>query len=358
MNRRFNLIRRNLLGLLIAACVILGVQNYILTTQLRAVDANVAAMEETLSLMRKFRFEVDDLVRAPRNELTEIEHMKANVKAALSNLREEDAIADESRSIASRVSEVNEQIVSMNLMLKSLTTILGHSRQFLEAIPSITPATGWVSSNYGHRVSPFSREMVIHRGLDIGTEEGTPIVAAADGVVLYSGNSDSLGKLVILEHEFNIVTKYAHSSKLLVKKGEYVRRGDVIALVGTTGRSTGPHLHYEVWVNGKVANPADYLLDRTLNVEYMNMSNYSTYIGGDEVPEVKTVSANAASIEPGFEVGAEMKVPEMKRDQARSVFSWKQTLSAMVIFLCGIAFVLAIADHLKTNPTLSLRATK
>ncbi|MBR1396243.1 MAG: M23 family metallopeptidase [Selenomonadaceae bacterium] len=124
------------------------------------------------------------------------------------------------------------------------------------ATPSIWPATGVVSSPYGLRGDGGE----FHPGIDIANDIGTPIVATADGTVDYAGwNDGGYGNMVDIVHENNIMTRYGHASKVLVTKGQTVKRGQVIALMGSTGRSTGPHVHYEIHVNGEKVNPVSYL---------------------------------------------------------------------------------------------------
>lgn len=117
------------------------------------------------------------------------------------------------------------------------------------------PVVGTVVSEYGMRTNPVTGIYCLHGGIDIAAESGTDILAAYDGVVTAAGYSSSYGNYVIIEHNSNIKTLYAHSSKLLVKEGQTVKKGDLIALVGSTGRSTGPHLHFEVRVGGNRIDP-------------------------------------------------------------------------------------------------------
>lgn len=121
--------------------------------------------------------------------------------------------------------------------------------------PSIWPAAGYVSSPYGLRFNGTE----FHQGIDIAADMGTPIVATADGVVTAAGWNGGYGNMVDVDHGGGIVTRYGHASALAVTVGQQVRRGEVIAYVGSTGRSTGPHVHYEVRVNGAPVNPAGYL---------------------------------------------------------------------------------------------------
>lgn len=130
------------------------------------------------------------------------------------------------------------------------------------ATPSIWPVTGWLSSAYGNRRDPFTGGSDFHPGLDISSPQGEPVLAPADGVVSSAGFSGNYGNLIVLDHGFGIITRYGHLSRYAVMNGQQVRRGDVIGFVGTTGRSTSPHLHYEILVNGQQTNPLRLLAQR------------------------------------------------------------------------------------------------
>lgn len=126
-------------------------------------------------------------------------------------------------------------------------------------VPSTAPVAGVVGSGFGLRSDPFSGRAALHTGLDFPANTGTPIIAAAGGVVLWSGRHPQYGNMVELDHGKGLVTRYAHASTLLVTSGDFVRRGETIAKVGSTGRSTGPHLHFEVLVDGRHQDPARFL---------------------------------------------------------------------------------------------------
>ena len=142
-----------------------------------------------------------------------------------------------------------------------LHKFLESQKMLLASTPSIWPTKGWLSSRFGYRMSPFTGEREFHRGIDIATRMSTPIVAAADGIVLYVGWDGGYGKVLTIKHGYGLLTKYAHLKKGLVKKGQYVKRGETIALVGNSGRSTGTHLHYEVHLNRVPVNPLRYILN-------------------------------------------------------------------------------------------------
>jgi murein DD-endopeptidase MepM/ murein hydrolase activator NlpD len=131
----------------------------------------------------------------------------------------------------------------------------------LASTPSVWPARGWVSSGFGKRTSPFTGLSERHAGIDIANRTGTAVLASADGIVVYSSRNGSLGKTIKVKHGYGLKTNYGHLSKILVKKGERVKRGQKIGEMGSTGRSTGPHLHYDVTHNGVHVNPFNYILN-------------------------------------------------------------------------------------------------
>jgi murein DD-endopeptidase MepM/ murein hydrolase activator NlpD len=144
---------------------------------------------------------------------------------------------------------------------ESLFNFLEDQRNLLSSTPAIRPVKGWVTSGFGYRNSPFTGLREFHKALDIATRMEENIIATADGVVSFTGNKGLLGKVICIEHGHGIVTKYGHIKKALKKRGQMVKRGDVIAIVGVTGRSTGPHVHYEVHLNGVPVNPVKYILN-------------------------------------------------------------------------------------------------
>lgn len=142
-----------------------------------------------------------------------------------------------------------------------LRNFLKEQRSILACTPSIRPTNGWFSSGFGYRISPFTNQREFHKGLDIATRKGTPIIAPADGLVVAAGREGNLGKMISINHGYNLMTRYGHLHKSRVKKGEYIKRGQIIAEVGNSGRCTGPHLHYEVLLNGVPVNPLRYILN-------------------------------------------------------------------------------------------------
>jgi len=138
---------------------------------------------------------------------------------------------------------------------------LSDRKKTLDHTPSIKPTSGYLSCGFGMRVDPFTGRNQLHRGVDLATDIGTPVYVTADGVVSHVGRDVGLGKLVQINHLYGYTTVYAHLSRIAVKRGQHVKRGDIIGAVGNTGYSTGPHLHYEIHYQGRAKNPLRYLLD-------------------------------------------------------------------------------------------------
>ena len=154
--------------------------------------------------------------------------------------------------------EVNLETESYN----SLLITFNKKQDSLRYMPSLKPVLdGIISSRFGSRIHPIYKVRRHHDGLDFSAERGTPVYASADGVVTYTGLAGGYGKLVKLNHKFGFETRYGHLSKIVVRRGEQVKRGQKIAEVGSTGLSTAPHLHYEVRLHGNAINPRTYYFD-------------------------------------------------------------------------------------------------
>ena len=139
--------------------------------------------------------------------------------------------------------------------LASVRTDVDKRQALVSATPSMWPIAGWISSGFGNRRDPFTGETAFHPGLDISADHGAPVHAPADGVIEGAAYNGNYGNLITLDHGFGLLTRYGHLSRYAVYVGQQIRRGDVIGYVGSTGRSTSPHLHYEVFVNGQLTNP-------------------------------------------------------------------------------------------------------
>ena len=161
--------------------------------------------------------------------------------------------------LANLVQDLQATAKAREQSLKSLQAALADRNARLAATPSIWPTSGDVTSRFGWRGSPWAWGSDWHPGIDIANDYGTPIEATADGEVVYSGWYSGYGKLIQIDHGNGIVTLYGHNSELLLSVGSRVKKGEVIAYMGSTGNSTGNHCHYEVRVNGTAVNPANFL---------------------------------------------------------------------------------------------------
>lgn len=163
--------------------------------------------------------------------------------------------------VRARVEALLAGAARLDRSLESLAVDLGRRRERLAATPAIAPVAGWITSGFGWRRSPFTGRRQHHRGLDIAAAHGTPFVATAAGRVAFAGVRGALGRTVVVEHGHGFETTYGHASALHVRSGERVERGQRLGVVGSSGRSTGPHVHYAVVLGGRPVDPADYLLD-------------------------------------------------------------------------------------------------
>ena len=145
--------------------------------------------------------------------------------------------------------------------LEALMGELENKREKLVSMPSIWPAKGWMTSRFGPRVSPFTGRRQMHAGIDIAAASGTSIYAPARGRVSFVGSKGPLGNALVIDHGFGVRTMYGHTKVIHVKAGDVVERGQEVAAIGSTGRSTGPHLHYVVEVHGQPKDPLDYIFD-------------------------------------------------------------------------------------------------
>jgi len=154
--------------------------------------------------------------------------------------------------------QINQLQVDIDLRRQSqenVRNLLNDQVSLSRATPKGWPTKGWLTSYFGMRKSPFTGRRVMHEGLDIAANIGTPVFATADGVVARTSYSSGYGKMVVLDHGYGYRTIFGHNSKILVKSGQQIKRGDIIAKVGNTGRSTGSHLHYELRLNGVPIDP-------------------------------------------------------------------------------------------------------
>lgn len=164
-------------------------------------------------------------------------------------------------SLGGELDRLSREINDRNKSFQGLITALEAKRSLLASTPTIWPVKGWLTAGFGHRRSPFTGQRQMHEGVDISNSAGTPVIAPADGIVTYTGPLGAFGNVVSLNHGNKIATFFAHLQQHKVAQGQRVRRGDVIGLVGATGRATGPHLHYEIQINEVPVDPTKYVID-------------------------------------------------------------------------------------------------
>ncbi len=231
--------------------------------QLKAFAADINSLKSKLVDLKDFEKKIRNVANIEENADQE------NLFGVGGSIPEDfDTQIPITKEYNSLIQEMHEQTQQFNLAainqkksFESLFNNLEDQRNLLAATPAIRPTDGWISSTFGYRTSPFTGLREFHQGLDIAARKGTPVLAAADGVVTFAGTKGLMGKLIVIDHGHGMVTRYAHIHKMLKKRGDAVKKGDTIALVGNTGRSTGSHLHYEVHLDGIPVNPAKYILN-------------------------------------------------------------------------------------------------
>lgn len=217
----------------------------------------ITQLSQDLERMQKFDLKLR-LMMNMEKDLTDVGDAPGDFSRSYLPLHRQELAARKMQDFLDRLSEAShlEEVRQQDLL-----RALRENRAILSAMPSIWPVTGFVSSSFGGRNSPFGRGGQFHKGLDISNRIGTPVVAPAEGTVIMAQPDGAYGNSVEIEHGGGIVTKYAHLQKSVVKPGQWVKRGEVLGYVGMTGRTTGPHLHYEVRLNGVPVNPMRYILE-------------------------------------------------------------------------------------------------
>lgn len=162
-------------------------------------------------------------------------------------------------ALEARTARLVGLVQQMEPRMSAMVQDLEDWRSYRSAFPSVWPARGRLSSGFGYRRSPFSRRWKFHTGLDIGAPRGSPIYAVSPGVVVYSGYNQGYGRMIEVDHGHGIHSRYAHNTSHFVAPGDLVEAGQIIATIGSTGRTTGPHLHFEMKIDGEFVDPLDYL---------------------------------------------------------------------------------------------------
>lgn len=209
-------------------------------------------LEDFAEFDRKLRF-----ISGLQESATRIRYLGGTV----SNFDEEEGNGNSRKVILAKIKKLSFDIKLREISFFQLGNNLLERKDRLVRTPSIAPAKGYLSSRFGKRKDPFTGKTRFHRGLDWSNREYTPVFAPADGIVVNTKPDRQFGGFLVIDHGYGIVTRYGHLARLDVKVGKKVRRGDMIGRMGSTGRSTGSHLHYEVLVKDVPVNPEKYLLE-------------------------------------------------------------------------------------------------
>ena len=251
-------------------------ENKLLRARIRGLEARQSQVDRALARVTTYDSKIrqltgqDDGIRAfgigPLSELEihqggsagsdgrlQPQELEQSVQDGIDGLNEKlDDLDARAVDLETRVNEEERSLIELRAYLDDRTSVL-------RASPSVWPVRGWVTSHFGWRDSPHGGGRKRHTGLDVAAPVGTPIIAAADGHIVFADYHKAYGNLMVIDHGYGLATKYAHCSKLLAEAGDRVQRGELVARVGNTGRSTGPHLHFEVLENGVSTNPLKYL---------------------------------------------------------------------------------------------------
>jgi len=240
---------------------VLKEENAQLRSQILLVQEKVAHISATLDRVERFDAKL-------RTAVTQLQDPERNLAIGPVGTDTEPSLpgpapAGESNlnALPGKLSSLEGEAARQERSLRDLQEYFDDQRSLLVSTPSIWPTRGWVTSDFGTRIDPYTAERKMHQGIDIATPVGQPIYAPSDGTVVFAGVEGGYGKVLVLDHGYGVKTRYAHLSDILVQIGARVGRGDKVALVGNTGRSTGPHLHYEVRVNGIPENPRKFILE-------------------------------------------------------------------------------------------------
>jgi len=234
-------------------------QNATLRQQLDVIETRIASVDQSLNVLA----ESDDHLRLMA-DLPKIDKdtRQVGVGGVVTSSADYGIQDPKVKELIEDIDKIEREIALQKTSYDEIEKRMAGRGDLLAHTPSIRPMTsGYIGSRFGRRKDPINGRQAFHQGLDISCDRGTPVLATADGRVVFAQPSPGLGKLVIIDHGYGFRTAYGHLSSFSVAKGQVVRRGQKIALSGATGRATGPHLHYEVHVNGNAVNPLDFIFN-------------------------------------------------------------------------------------------------
>jgi murein DD-endopeptidase MepM/ murein hydrolase activator NlpD len=253
-------------------------ENALLRVRLQGLEARLARVDQSLDRVMAHDAKIRELTRedsgahalgiGPLNDLELAAAEREGREPVLPGEDFElgDALVD--AELIARLGDAEQRADALGAEVgaeeESLQEVRGYlddRSSLMRAAPSVWPVRGWLTSHFGWRSDPANTSRRVHTGLDISAPRGTPVIASGDGFVVFAGYHSAYGNLVVIDHGYGITTKYAHLSRIQTQSGHRVQRGDIVGRVGNTGRSTGPHLHFEVIQDGVPVNPGRFLAD-------------------------------------------------------------------------------------------------
>jgi murein DD-endopeptidase MepM/ murein hydrolase activator NlpD len=232
-------------------------------SQLHFFSSKIEDLEKQLSKLKDFDKKIRIIANLERGqETTSLMGMggpsPSDIRDKLKSSKDDPGLVQQMKADVERL---QSEAITQELSLAELERGLQTKKEMMVHMPSLWPTMGWVTSGFGFRTNPFSGLSQMHEGMDISNRVGSLVIAPSDGIVSDVGNDLVYGRIVVISHGFGMTSRYCHLSKALVKAGQKVNRGDKIAEIGMTGRTTGPHLHYEVRLNGIPVNPMRYIVN-------------------------------------------------------------------------------------------------
>jgi murein DD-endopeptidase MepM/ murein hydrolase activator NlpD len=241
-------------------------ENLTLKSQLKSIRERIDHIGSTLDRVERFdqKLRSITLLSDPQRNLamgpTETEP-GTQLAAPADNQFTRLTSSESPKALSSRLDKLSAEATRQEQSLQELQAYFQDQKSLLASTPSIWPARGWVTSDFGQRLDPYTAERVMHSGLDIAAPHGKEVMSPSDGIVVFAGLEGGYGNVLVIDHGYGIKTRYGHLAKISVKAGERIKRGQSVGAIGNTGRSTGPHLHYEVRVNGVAQNPRKFILE-------------------------------------------------------------------------------------------------
>lgn len=237
-------------------------ENVKLKNYIEEYDRRYSVINDKLEDVKKLEFQVKDLISQDEmasGNSTFVDKFQVQLLKDYSS--SVDTVTDQFlNSLGDKLDNLTVQLFGRERELDELLNSVISNKHVLDSTPTVRPVIGRISSPFGYRSDPVYQRPEVHEGVDLAAAYGTPIHAAASGVVIFAGVITGYGNLVSIDHGYGYITRYGHMSKISVKVGDHVKKGDSVGNIGMTGKTTGPHVHYEVLINEAPSNPVRFLL--------------------------------------------------------------------------------------------------